>query len=100
MTLLVTSIAANNVQTVRDLAERAWRGGCDAVELRIDDYGDEPEALADYLRANRNRTWIVTCRSAREGGNCRDDAATRATLLRAVAEGSGAFVDFELRDRK
>ncbi len=98
MTLLVTSIAANNLATVRYLAERAWRSGCDAVELRIDEYNDEPESLRDYLRANRDHTWIVTCRSVEEGGRCDDDAATRAALLRSVAEGSGAYVDFELRD--
>ena len=98
MSLLVTSIAPDNLDDLRARAERAWAGGTDAVEIRIDAYDDDPAALATYLRAQSHRTWIVTCRSAAEGGNFRGDTAERVSRLIAAARGTDALVDFELAD--
>jgi len=60
MTLLVTSIVVNKLDEVETRARQAWAGGADAVELRIDTYDDDPAALANYLRTEKDRTWIVT----------------------------------------
>ncbi len=98
MTLLVTSINVENLGELRMLAERAWAGGAEAVEIRIDTFDDAPANLAAYLTAHRDRTWIVTCRSADEGGYFRGDTMQRVSLLVAVARGTDAYVDFELAD--
>ena len=73
MSLLVTSILADTLADLKKRAERAWADGTDAVEIRIDTYDGDPTALADYLRARPNRTWIVTCRPLEEGGHFRGD---------------------------
>lgn len=98
MTVLIASIAADHAAAVRHGAERAWRDGADAVELRIDHFAGDPRSLAEYLRAHRDRMWIVTCRSAAEGGGSQDDAATRAVLVASATEGADVFVDFEAAD--
>jgi len=68
MTLLVTSILADSVGDLASRAERAWAGGADAVEVRMDAFDGDPGTLAEYLKAQQDRMWIVTCRSAEEGG--------------------------------
>ncbi len=98
MTLLVASVLADGLSELIGRAEAAWSRGADAVELRIDTLDAEPEKLAAYLRTHADRTWIVTCRRAEEGGYFRGDTRARVALLIAVARGSGAYVDFELAD--
>ncbi len=98
MTLLVTSIVVNKLDEVETRAQQAWTDGSDAVELRIDTYDDDPAALADYLRSEKDRTWIVTCRSTAEGGRCAADAMQRASLVIGATRGTDAYVDLELGD--
>ncbi len=98
MTLLVTSIAVKSVDELRTRSARAWGGGAEAVEVRIDTFEDDPAQLAAYLKDHNERTWIVTCRSADEGGLFDGDTAQRVALLIAAARGTGAYVDFELAD--
>lgn len=98
MTFLVASIAIDNLSELRTLADRAWTGGAEAVEIRIDTFDDHPTELAAYLKANHDRTWIVTCRSPDEGGHFRGDTMERVSLLLAAARGTDAYVDFEFAD--
>ncbi|MGD2108729.1 MAG: type I 3-dehydroquinate dehydratase [Phycisphaerae bacterium] len=98
MTLFVASIAADTAEEIKTSAERAWAAGADAVELRIDTFDDDPARLASYLQSSIARTWIVTCRSAEEGGYFRGDTKDRVSLLLAVSRGTDAYVDFEFAD--
>ena len=98
MTLLVASIAIEKIGELETRANRAWAGGADAVEVRIDTFADDPARLAAYLKAHRDHTWIVTCRSVDEGGGFRGDAADRASLALAAAGGTDAHIVFELAD--
>ncbi|MFQ5589585.1 MAG: type I 3-dehydroquinate dehydratase [Phycisphaerae bacterium] len=98
MTLLFASIAPTDVGVLDALAQEAWRGGADAVELRIDTFAGEPSAIASYLREHGDRTWIITCRSREEGGESSGDAHKRASLLVEAARGTNAYLDFEFAD--
>ncbi len=98
MTLLVASIAVSRFADLDGLAERAWADGADAIELRVDTYRDDPDELAGYIRARRDRRWIITCRGRGEGGRCDADAGQRAFLLCRVVADTNAWVDFELAD--
>ncbi len=89
---------------VDDLAElpqraaSAFGAGADALELRIDGFEGDPAALAQFLKSQPARKYIVTCRSAEEGGSFRGDTMQRVALLIAVARDTGAWVDFEWAD--
>lgn len=98
MTLLAASFFADSMAELDLRAQEAWRLGAEAVELRIDTFDDDAAKLNHYLADNRNRTWIVTCRSAEEGGHFRGDTMERVSQLITAARGTGAFVDFELND--
>ena len=84
MTLLVASIAPKTLAELEALASRAWSGGAEAVEVRIDTFSENASGLAEYLNGNRTHTWIVTCRSEAEGG------AFRGTLAERLAQLAGA----------
>jgi 3-dehydroquinate dehydratase/shikimate dehydrogenase len=98
MTLLIASVAAEDMAELKARAEEAWSGGADAVEVRIDHYRGQLADLNVYLRDHRDRTWIVTCRSKEEGGRSRADAMERLSCLTTVAQSADAYVDFELTD--
>lgn len=98
MSLLIASIPLPNIDALDARAIEAWAGGADAVELRIDAFEGSTEDLATYLRSHGGRTWIVTCRSAVEGGHFSGDTAERVSRLLASARGTRAYVDFELAD--
>lgn len=98
MTLLIVSIFAETVDEAAARSEAAWKQGADAVELRIDNFRGDPADLAAFLRRQHDRTWIVTCRSAAEGGNSTDDAGVRARRMAEAVCGTGALLDFESAD--
>lgn len=98
MTLLVASLFADTVSELTAKAARAWSAGADAVEIRTDNWEDAPEALNRFLKAQAERTWIVTCRSREEGGRFEGESDRRVSFLIAAAHGSRAIVDFELAD--
>ncbi len=98
MTLLIASIFVESVEEAAARSESAWKQGADAVELRIDRFVENPADLAAFLRRHPDRKWIVTCRSASEGGRCADDAEARARRVADAVRGSGAIVDFEAAD--
>ena len=101
MTLLVTSIQPATLSELAGAADCAWAGGADAIEVRID--GQDGVAadfagLAAYLLAHRDKTWVVTCRGIKEGGQSPNSAPQRAAELSRSVGDSGAFLDFEYVD--
>ncbi|MEK6674442.1 MAG: type I 3-dehydroquinate dehydratase [Planctomycetota bacterium] len=58
--MLIASFLADSLDAVRRLSAQAWDQGVDAVEIRIDHYQGELAFLADFLRSQSNRRWIVT----------------------------------------
>ncbi len=95
MTLLATSFFADTVEWVRRHAEQAWGGGAEAVEVRIDEFRDAPGELAEYLRRQPDKTWIIACRAAEEGGRSHGGAADRLAFLLNATQGADAYLDFE-----
>ncbi len=98
MTLLIASIPVDSILDLTQRTDRAWAGGATAVELRIDTFDGDPRELAAFLQQHPDRTWIVTCRSASEGGHFRGDTADRVSRVVAVARGNDVYVDFEWAD--
>ena len=64
MTLLAASIWVEELGSARRAADAAFSAGADAVELRIDAFDGDPLAVADWLKQQKDRKWIITCRSA------------------------------------
>ncbi|RME40998.1 MAG: type I 3-dehydroquinate dehydratase, partial [Planctomycetota bacterium] len=100
MTLLVASILPHTFEELERDVRRAWDGGADAVELRLDAYEGDLGLVRQLLTTGRDRIWIVTCRSPEEGGSFRGDTRERVSRLLSVARGTGAYVDFEWADWK
>ncbi len=98
MTLLTASIRADDETTLRDLAHRAWNGGADAIEIRLDGFTGSTEHVRRLVSEPSKGTWIVTCRCKRQGGHSDDPPVRRAEFLASVVRGSDAYVDFELTD--
>jgi 3-dehydroquinate dehydratase/shikimate dehydrogenase len=98
MTLLVASVAVDCVAEIELQAKRAWAGGADAVELRLDTFSGSVDELATFLHAHQNRQWIITIRSIAEGGGSTDEPLERARKLAAIVGDNQAFVDFEYVD--
>ncbi len=98
MTLLIASIPVDSILELTQSADRAWAEGATAVELRIDTFDGDPRELSAFLRAHANRKWIVTCRSASEGGHFHGDTADRVSRILAVARDNDVLVDFEWAD--
>lgn len=98
MTLLIASLFVEDAADLRRHTDAAFAAGAEAVELRIDGFEGEPATLAGFLNSSRERRWIVTCRSAEQGGSYRGDTMQRVSRLIAVARHSGAYVDFEWTD--
>lgn len=98
MSRLIASAFVETPAEAEVAARRAWDAGADAVELRLDVFDGDGADLAVYLCRHRDRTWILTCRSAEEGGSFRGDTMSRVSLLLGAARGTGAYVDFELAD--
>lgn len=95
MTWLVTSIEPTHLADLQACAARAWERGCDAVELRIDLLEDPLSAVAEHLKKNSDRHWIVTCRSAREGGNFAGSESQCLQRLHTATAGTTAIIDLE-----
>ena len=100
MTLLIASLFVDELADAARRSELAFAAGADAVELRIDGWEGDAAPLAAYLKSQPHRRWIVTCRSAEQGGSFRGDTMQRVSLLIAAARDTGAFVDFEWADWK
>ena len=93
--MLVASIAPKHVDELKTHAERAFQGGADAVEVRIDAFLDDPALVAPCLRSRPDKTWIVTCRGTNEGGMSEDDPTERVVKILPAVTGTDAYVDFE-----
>jgi len=98
MTWLIASIRATSMEDLERKAAAAWRGGADCVELRIDEFNDDPRRIAAYLEGQDQQQWILTCRSVAEGGASVADASDRASRLVSARGESAAVIDFEYAD--
>lgn len=98
MTLLIGSLFVDDLAQLPQRADAAFAAGADALELRIDGFEGDPAALSGFLKSQPARKYIVTCRSAEQGGSFRGDTMQRVALLIAVARNTGAWVDFEWAD--
>lgn len=98
MTQLVVSITPERSSDLVTLAQRAWGVGADVVEIRADAFDGDFQAIHDFLSSGPHKKWIVTCRSAAEGGAFRGDTMERVSFLIAAARGTDAIVDFEFAD--
>ncbi len=98
MALLIASVSESDPTQMIRAADAAWADGAEAVELRIDALGGNLAPIADHLRANPDRQWIITCRSAEEGGRFNGTATEKAARLRQVASDTRACVDIELAE--
>ncbi len=98
MTLLVTSIRADNKSDLDRAARVATNGGAEAIELRLDRYRGPIGRVVQLIAEHESTQWIVTNRSEREGGYSRHPPIERATLLATAAQQSHALIDFEFAD--
>jgi 3-dehydroquinate dehydratase / shikimate dehydrogenase len=96
MTMLVTSITADTTDDMQTKALDALERGSDAVELRLDSLKTSG-GMAGIAEDLPSGTWIVTCRTASEGGAFRGPVEQQVEhLIRAGLAGEG-FIDFEYR---
>lgn len=98
MTLLVASIGASRVSELTSLAAQAFTEGADAVELRLDCLAEQPTTLTGLQSFERNKAWIVTCRSQQQGGNSTLSPNARLAISSSLAKLLDAHLDFELED--
>jgi 3-dehydroquinate dehydratase/shikimate dehydrogenase len=98
MTLLVASVVADTGPQMRALAEKAFANGADVVELRLDGLAALDEPLMAWVSGLPPGRWIVTCRSAAEGGASRESATERAAHVLKVRATRDAYVDAENQD--
>ena len=97
MTHLAASIFVYSLeQAVADAAVAAERGA-DLVEYRIDQFTDDPPAVAQLVRRSP-LPCIVTCRPTWEGGYYDGDEPTRIGVLEhaGLGEIQPAYIDVEL----
>lgn len=98
MTLLIASIAPHTEDELTKCIHRAQASGCDAIEVRLDHFGDAVSAITTAINHTSKPVWILTCRSGEEGGATQDDDATRARKIAQAIGSNRACVDFEWKD--
>ena len=98
MTLLVTSIVADNVEAMKARALQAIEEGSDAVELRLDALKDQENVIAGLAEALPSARWVATCRPVGEGGFYRGSVEHRVRRLLSVGPPDEGFIDFEFAD--
>lgn len=95
MTLLTASIFAHDDGAWRGRVDAALQGGADAIELRLDEYDGNPAEVADFVAKHKDKSWILTCRAADEGGRFDGDTTDRVSRLIEASRGHEGYVDFE-----
>ncbi|MEM1355530.1 MAG: type I 3-dehydroquinate dehydratase [Planctomycetota bacterium] len=98
MTRLCVPIFVHDFEQALADARRAQAGGADLIELRIDQFTDEPAAVVELVDACP-LPCIVTCRPIWEGGVYDGDEQTRVALLEHIglhATTGPVYFDFEL----
>ena len=98
MTRLCVPIFVHDFEQALADANRALAGGADLIELRIDQFTDDPAAAAELVSACP-LPCIVTCRPTWEGGLYDGDEQTRVALLEHIglhATSGPVYFDIEL----
>ena len=87
---------------MRARIEHAFADGTEWVELRLDhlEPGVKPSEVAEILSNVRAGPWIVTLRSADEGGACHAPTETRLAFLLEATDDRAGWIDFEYRASK
>ncbi len=98
MTQLICSIMIEDEAAMLKQVHRAWAIGADAIELRLDKYQGSIAPIHQLLKDQKEKTWIVTCRSVYEGGHSAALPSERLEQLTSAAQATGAYIDFELND--
>jgi len=98
MTLLVASILCDEPAVAARRAAEALARGADVVELRVDRWPERSAAVAPAVRELPAGRWMMTCRSAAEGGGCDEASEERIRPLLAAIDAGGGQVDFEYAD--
>jgi len=98
MTRLAVPIMADSPGQALSLAAQAAEQGADLVELRLDRFTDDPQAVTD-LADRCPLPCIVTCRPTWEGGEYDGDEQTRIAIFEhaCLAAHPPAYLDIELR---
>ncbi|HEY3244978.1 MAG TPA: type I 3-dehydroquinate dehydratase, partial [Phycisphaerae bacterium] len=99
MTLLIASVAAEDLATLRKRALAALSAGADVAELRLDALTHlEPVAVRALCNELPPGGWIATCRPVRDGGAYSGDPEQRLALLASLAGIEAGIIDFEYRE--
>lgn len=92
-TLLAVSLTRSD-PPLPEQVRAAIAGGADIVELRADCI-DDADAVEQLLNALREIPYIVTVRSAAEGGSWKGDEGERLALIERLAALSPDYLDIE-----
>ena len=95
--MLCVPIMVQHAASAIALSHQAVEQGADLVELRIDNFTDDPAAVTQLVQEVA-LPCIVTCRIAAEGGEYDGDEQTRISLLEHACIGAQqpAYLDLEL----
>lgn len=98
MTRLTVPIMVDDPEQALAQAARAAEQGADLVELRLDRFTDDPQAVTDLVDRSP-LPCIVTCRPTWEGGEYDGDEQTRIAVFEhaCLAAHPPAYLDVELR---
>jgi 3-dehydroquinate dehydratase/shikimate dehydrogenase len=98
VTRIILSIPVERASDVARAAETARSRGVRSVELRLDGYLEDPEAVALAMEPHADICWILTERSEAEGGVSVGDIDQRIQRLLAARGATHAMVDIEWDD--
>ena len=101
VTRLITSVSAPTLETLAGRVRQALAAGTDWTELRLDHLDRTPTArsVADLMATLTPGTWVITLRSAEEGGKCTWEPDARWAFLRQATAGREGCIDFEYQAR-
>ena len=96
MTIIVASLVGGSIAGVSGSSKAAFRQGADAVEVRLDHFGNlKPSALPRIRDACQGST-IATLRSKEEGGKSKLGPKARDSMLREIVRAGFHGVDLEI----
>jgi 3-dehydroquinate dehydratase / shikimate dehydrogenase len=101
VTRLITSVSALTLEALAERVRQTLAAGTDWTELRLDHLDRTPaaRAVADLMATLTPGTWVITLRSAAEGGKCTWEPDARWAFLRQATAGREGCIDFEYQAR-
>jgi len=102
MTYLTVPIAAADIESAKEQAKAAKKGGAEMVELRVDYLENLSAAMVRELISETRGVFagkkvpiIVTCRSVHQGGEIAYPDQLRVDVLVAALQAGAEFIDLE-----